>query len=200
MRLFLAGVVTIGMAFAAGAEEIESAYTDINAENDCTVFAMGQDGEDWSNLVCSGYKGYPVFIYYSDARESLFYGFPQQGDLAPAWESFSSFNEAGPKVEWRISRDGDRSVPFATIHRWFVSGPESVDEETEVLVVERVGQIGEWEGCAVGYVVATGNPGANEKARRIADNQARDFACGADQPVIDAGDVPVPDFTRADNG
>lgn len=44
--------------------------------------------------------------------------------------------------------------------------------------------------------VAAGNDGANENARSIADAMARDSECGADQPSIDAGSVPVPSFGR----
>lgn len=194
MRRFLAGSLLALLAGNAQGQEIESAYTQLDTEQDCAVFSEpGEDEQsDWQNLICSGYKGYPIFIYYADARESLFYGFPPQGDPAPPWESFSGFNSAGPRVEWRIVRDGTRETPFAVIHRWFVT--DQTGEQIEVLVVEKVGQIGTGDGCAIGYVVATGNEGANEKARRIADGQAYDFACGADQPVIDAGEVPAPAF------
>jgi hypothetical protein len=44
--------------------------------------------------------------------------------------------------------------------------------------------------------VATGNPKANETARKIADEQVRDFACGADEPVQVEGEAPVPSFSR----
>lgn len=192
MRAMLAALVVLGAASGAAAEEIVSEYTDLDAGKHCSVFAAAEDGDgDWANLACSGYRGYPVIIHYGDARESVFYGFPPDGDTAPPWESFEGFNHTGPKVEWRIARDGERETPFATIHRWFVSDPEDERKTVEVLVVEKVGQIHGREGCAVGYVVASGNPNANEKARRIADNQARDFACG-DQPAIDAGSVPLP--------
>lgn len=200
MRFALAvAAASVSLSFNAAQAGISSAYTDLDSEKDCTVFsapAEGEEGGDWADLVCNGYRGYPVFIYYGDVRESLFYGHPPGGDSAPAWESFNAFNRTGPKIEWRIDDGSGYPVPFATIHRWFVSDPEDPDAETEVLVVEKVGQPFEREGCAVGYVVATGNPGANEKARRIADGQARDFACGADQPAIDQGSVPVPPFNR----
>jgi hypothetical protein len=64
------------------------------------------------------------------------------------------------------------------------------------LVCHKVGQTHVREVGAVGYVMATGNPDANEKARRIADTQAREFACGADQPAVDSGDVPLPPVAR----
>lgn len=198
MRFATALALAAALASPAAAQQIVSEYTDLDGEKHCSTFAGGDNEEgDWANFVCSGWRGYPVMIYYGDARESLFYGFAPSGELAPAWESFDGFNHAGPKIEWRIEKDGPRSTPFATIHRWFVTVDEG-EKPVEVLVVEKVGQMLDREGCAVGYVVATGNPNANDKARRIADDIARDFYCG-DQPVIDAGSVPVPGFNRQEN-
>lgn len=183
----------------AQAQERSSVYTEINAEETCTVFAKAEEGDgDWANLVCDGWRGYPVLIQYGDLRESLFYGYPPAGDLAPAWESFGAFNRTGPTIEWRLEGHGDYQIPVATIHRWFVSDPENGEENVQVLVVEKVGQPYERDGCAVAYVVATGNANANEKARDLADKLATSFECGADQPIIDTGNVPLPDFVRAE--
>ncbi len=180
--------------------EISSVYTDFEVDKACTKFSASEDGEgDWADFVCDGWRGYPVFLYYADLREALFYGFPPAGDLAPAWESFSAFNSSGTKIEWRLETNGEIVIPFATIHRWFVSDPEDAEKQTQVLVVEKVGQPHERDGCVVGYVVATGNSDANEKARRIADQKARDFACGSDEPAIEAGSVPLPPVTRYEN-
>ena len=66
-----------------------------------------------------------------------------------------------------------------------------------MLVVEKVGQLGEQDGCAVGLVLATGNPKANETARKIADEQAANFACGGDERVL-VGE-PMPSFDRQEN-
>lgn len=192
--------LTLAATLPARSAEISSVYTDFEAERDCAVFAAAdEDDGDWANMVCSGFRGYPVIIYYGDAREAIFYGFPPAGDLAPVWESFNAFNRAGPTIEWRILTDGRRTTPFATIHRWFVADPNDADDEIEVLVVEKVGQIDARQGCAVGYVMASGNSNANEAARRIADNRALDFACGEDQPVVEAGSIALPSFSRAEN-
>ena len=198
-RLGFAALALAGLCHQATAGEISSAYTDLDAEKDCTTFASAEEGDgDWANLVCNGYRGYPVIIYSGDLRESVFYGFPPGGDLAPAWESFSAFNSTGAKIEWRVDTDKGRSIPFAAIHRWFVSAdPENLEKQTEVLVVEKVAQIHERDGCAVGLVLATGNPGANETARKIADEQSRNFACGVDQRIV-IGDA-IPDFSRSEN-
>jgi len=198
MRLWMTGMSLLLLVPTAGAEEISSVYTEINAQRDCTTFATNEEGDgEYANLACNGYGGYPVLIFSADLRESVYYGFPKGGDLQPAWESFAAFNSAGPKIEWRVARDGNRTIPFATIHRWHVSDPEDPDKKVEVLVVEKVGQIGEQDGCAVGLVLATGSPAANETARRIADEQARGFACGADERVM-VGE-PIPQFDRQEN-
>ena len=195
MRTILTWLAVTGLALPAQAAELSSAYTHINLERDCSVYAINDEGGEFAQLICPGWRGYPVILSTGDLRESLFYGFPPAGDRL-VWESFGAFNHTGPRIEWRIETDGEKSVPIATIHRWFVSDPEDDGRKTEVLVVEKVGQVGTAEGCTVGLVVATGNPKANETARRIADEQARQFACGADERVLVSGDVPMPFFER----
>lgn len=117
--------------------------------------------------------------------------------MAPPWESFEGFNSTGPKIEWRIETDGAKAIPFATIHRWSVSDSENPDKQVDVLVVEKVGQIEARDGCAVGLVLATGNPDANELARRIADEKARNFVCGSDERLTVG--TPMPEFSRSGN-
>lgn len=203
MRTLMAAVMAPLLGGPASAGEIVSEYTDLDTQKDCVTFAAAAEGDgDWANLVCNGYRGYPVLIYTADARESLFYGFPPAGDLAPAWESFSAFNSAGPKIEWRIETDGQTATPFATIHRRHVAAPDDADDpekRIEVLVISKVSRLIERESCAVGLVVATGNATANEMARRIADEQAGTFVCGADQRTQVSGDVALPEFSRSEN-
>lgn len=185
-------ILLSGQSAIAG--EISSAYTDINTDKNCSIFSANEEGGEFANFVCDGWRGYPVLIFSGDLREALFYGYPPQ-DLR-AWESFSAFNSAGPKIEWRINTEGSASVPFATIHRWFVSdNPDKPEKKTEVLIVSKVGQVEERDGCTIGLVLATGKVNANEAARKLADERARGFACGTDKwTVIGA----VPDFSRSD--
>lgn len=183
-------------SLAPARAEIVSEYTELDVERDCAVVGRAAEGEgDWANFVCPGYKGFPVILSYADARESVFYGFPPEGEAGFVWESFDGFNSSGERIEWRIDRQENSETPFATIHRWTVSRPEDAEARIEVLVVEKVGSLPERQSCAVGYVVASGNPQANGQARNIADEQARHFACG-DQPVVMAGEIPAPAFSR----
>lgn len=180
MRNILIGLAVLAGSVPAAAGEIASAYTDLDFGRDCATVAMaGPDDGDWQDFVCSGWRGYPVLLSIADLRASAFYGFPPAGERP--FESFVAFNAVGPRIEWRIESEGDRSTPFAAIHRWTVEGAEG--QRTEVLVVSKVGQLEGRQGCTVGLVTATGNPEANEAARKLADERARSFACGTDTPV-----------------
>jgi len=192
MRALLIPLALAGLCQAAQAGEISSAYTDLDSKKDCVTYAQaGQGDGDWANLVCSGYRGYPVLIGYDDARESV-----PSDDMTAVWESFTAFNGSGPKVEWRIETNGDVAIPFAAIHRRSVSNPEDDKKSTDVLVVAKVAQPEEHQGCTVGLVLATGNPQANDQARKLADEKAKTFTCGKDKREV-IGDVPP--FGRVDN-
>ncbi|MDF3152908.1 hypothetical protein P3C58_13035 [Mesorhizobium sp. XAP10] len=197
MRAILIPLVLVSLGQAAQADGISSAYTDLDSKTDCVTYAQAEEGDgDWAELACSGYRGYPVLIAYDDARESLFYGFPPGGDMTTVWESFSDLNSSGAKVEWRIETKGDTAVPYAVIHRRSISNPEDEKKPTEVLLVAKVGQMDARDGCTVGLVLATGNPAANDQARKLADDKARTFACGKDRHTV-IGKVPA--FGRVDN-
>ncbi|MBZ9870671.1 hypothetical protein LB542_07345 [Mesorhizobium sp. BR1-1-9] len=197
MRSLVLPLVLASVCQAAHAGEISSAYTDLDWKNDCVTYAQAGEGDgDWADLACSGYRGYPVLIAYDDARESLFYGFPPGGDMTSVWESFSGFNSSGARIEWRIETDGDKAVPFAVIHRRSISNPEDEKKPTDVLLVSKVAQIDARDGCTVALVLATGNPAANDQARKLADEKARSFACGKDRRTV-IGEVPA--FGRVDN-
>ncbi|WP_342238398.1 hypothetical protein [Inquilinus sp. OTU3971] len=186
MRNTLIGLAVLAGLGPAAAGEIASAYTELDLGRDCAIVAAaGPDDGDWQDLACSGWRGYPVLLTIADLRSSAFYGFPPAGDRP--FETFAAFNDVGPRIEWRIESEGDRSTAFAAIQRWTVEGTEG--QRTEVLVVAKVGQPAARQGCTVGLVTASGNPGANEAARKLADERARSFACGTDKPV-EVGKVP----------
>ena len=50
-------------------------------------------------------------------------------------------------------------------------------------MISKVGQKDEGEACVVGYVEATANKDANVLARKVADEEARDFACRYSEPM-----------------
>ncbi|WP_419912481.1 hypothetical protein [Hoeflea sp.] len=177
--IFLAATIAPHPALA----QVESAYTKLDLDAGCIVIGQPADdgGGEWVDMLCAGYKGFPVFFSEADLRQSVHYGFPTADGTT--WESFGSFNNVSDTIEWRLQ--GGR--PFATIHRWTVD-PDSV----QVLVVETVGQPGIGGGCVAAYVVATGNPDANVKARQAADRVYTGFDCENDIPERIEGSVPLP--------
>jgi len=88
-------------------------------------------------------------------------------------------------IEWRVERLANgKPHAFATILRWHVTKPDENSNPTikgQVLVVTRLGPGGV---CHVGYVDGRANPNANLLAQQIADENAREFRCGKDKPII----------------
>lgn len=162
----------------ADKEEFKSAYTKIDDLEGCVTITQYEVGAD---LSCAGYKGYGILLSDIDARNSVFYGYVGEWYAEGAYESFESFNSINDTVEWRLKDD----VPFAVVQRWFIeaaSGEEA--DRGQVLVVSRVAQAGDGNGCVVGYVDALENENANELAREIADTMAVDFRCRIDEPMF----------------
>lgn len=192
MRKSLIVIAMTSLAQAAAAGEISSVYTDLVVERDCTTYYTAPEGEPSWDKACSGYRGYPVLLSHGDLRESMFFGFPPSARRS--WESFYGFNYAGSKIEWRVEAEGDRAIPFAAIIRWSIStNADHPEEVTQVLVVSKVAQMAERNGCVIGLVMATGNLNANDEARKIADEKARTSTCGIDKPA------PLLGFYRADD-
>ncbi|ATN36333.1 hypothetical protein ACO34A_21320 [Rhizobium sp. ACO-34A] len=159
----------------------DSTYTDLDLDK-CKTVASDDMG---AIMLCSGYKDYQVHFAEGDLRQSVFYGPLDKKWQEQGFESFEPFNHVGAKIEWRLDGSGK---PFAAILRWFLEnvGPEGEPTEAstgQALVVSRVAQREDGLGCVVGYVDALANPNANEIARKIADEEARNFAGGHQEAV-----------------
>lgn len=197
MRMLVTAILAGSLAQMAWAEGFSSAYTELRAARDCTPFdANGAGQGEFARLVCPGYRGYPVLLFASDLRQSLFYGFPPDDLDRLKLESFGSFSTSGGTIEWRISTHHGASTPFAAIHRWYVADRPDSSRQVEILVVAKVAQPGAADGCTVGLVLASGRPDATEIARRIADEEAQDFVCGKDKRILVGG--PMPEFDLHD--
>lgn len=170
------GTATVFFALSGAVLANDSTYTDLDLDKCKTVTAddMG------AIMLCRGYRNYEVHFAEGDLRQSVFYGPLDKKLQEQGFESFEPFNHIGSRIEWRLDGSGR---PFAAILRWFLEnvGPEGAPTEAstgQVLVVSRVAQGDDGLGCVVGYVDALANPNANELARKIADEEAKDFACG----------------------
>jgi hypothetical protein len=157
--------------------DTEYAYTKIEL-NKCKRTPGGLPD---SVLLCPGYAGIAVRISGGEQRTYVSFGDNAKGELANR-ETLISPNGEGNAIEWRIETSGGSKRPFAAIMRWFTNVAGEKEGEIhrgQVLVVTRLNPGGV---CHVGYVDGRANPDANELARKLADERARQFRCGKDQP------------------
>ena len=183
-------VAAICVALLAGApasaQEIVSAYTKFDAKTNCK-HTPGRDVEDYGSWRCPGYGNLIVSLSAGDQRMQVSFGtsMKKAASEVAAGETFPGFNSVYEgTIEWRIEKRPDgKMIPFATILRW--NTRTDADSERDdgksngrTLVVTRLNPGGV---CHVGYVEARA-PGANEAARKIADEKARSFKCGKDNP------------------
>lgn len=187
--LFGMGVAVYALAVSgigpAHAQDVFSAYTKFDADKTCK-HTPGRDVEDYGSWRCPGYGGLIVYLTAGDQRMQVSFGTSAKqaaGELA-AEQTFAGFNNVySGTVEWRIEKlTNGKTRPFATILRWNVRTEADVErgdnESTgQMLVVTRLNPGGV---CHVGYVDARA-VGANEAARKLADEKARSFKCGGDK-------------------
>jgi hypothetical protein len=165
----------------ASAGAIGSVYTNFDADK--CKHEPGTEEEDYGSWECPGLGDIKVLLSASDQRMYVSFGEASDDNLALS-QTLPGFNDVYKgTVEWRL----DGGKPFATILRWNVMTGSDAKAATgpttpsgQVLVVTRLGPGGT---CQIGYVDARSNADANEIARQIADDKARSFRCGEDQPV-----------------
>ena len=181
-RILCVLVAGFGAAFVtlAAAQTVESITTALDLDK-CR-HTPGKEEEDYGEWRCKGYGGIAVLVSAGDQRSYVSFGRNAKKEPA-AKQTLASFNGEGDNIEWRGERGGDgKFKPFATVMRWSTtvsSGDEPVKGEVQVVTRLAPGAV-----CHVGYVDAKANPDANVLARKIADEHARQFRCGADKPIV----------------
>lgn len=166
--------LTTGAALAQTSE-----YTPLDLDA-CAVIATYEESGG-ATLRCLGLRGLSLIVQEGDLRYDV-----DVGRDDGAWDSPAPFNTLGEVVEWRL--DGD--VPFAIIVRHHLEDPGGPPRSR--LSVKSIAP-GGGPGCLIGTVEGA-VPEANVRARQIADGLARDFACGAAEPVRltpEAPDIPA---------
>jgi hypothetical protein len=181
-----AALIRLVAAEPAHAQEIFSAYSSFDADKTCK-HTPGRDPEDYGSWVCPGHGRLIVRLSAGDQRMQVSFGRNARAAAKEeaASQTFPGFNNVYQgKVEWRIEklRNG-KTRPFATILRWNTRTAEDAEREDgkstgRTLVVTRLNPGGV---CHVGYIDAR-SAGANEAARKLADEKARSFKCGVDDP------------------
>jgi hypothetical protein len=171
------------------AQQIASAYSAFDADKTCK-HTPGRDPEDYGSWVCPGHSGLIVRLSAGDQRMQVSFGrnAREAAKEEAASQTFPGFNSVYQgTVEWRIEKlPNGKTRPFATILRWNTRNAEDAEREDgkstgRILVVTRLNPGGV---CHVGYIDAR-SEGANEAARKLADEKARSFKCGVDDPRKD---------------
>ena len=172
---------------AAQAQQVFSAYTSFDADKTCK-HTKGRAAEDYGSWVCPGHAGLIVRLSAGDQRMQVSFG---RNPRAAANEVAASQTLSG--VQQRLQRHGrmadgetaerqDASVrdhpALDHTHRCGRRARRRQDRTGQTFVVTRLNPGGV---CHVGYVDAR-SPGANEAARKLADDKARTFKCGVDDP------------------
>jgi len=147
-----------------------SAYTPLDLD-DCDVLDRSIDEGNWVELRCAGYRGIPLFVSEGDLRFDVDAGVANEN-----FQTVMAFNTLGDRVEWRL-REGE---PFATIIRYRDVGTPGTTRT--ILAVDRIGRPGA-PGCRVAQI-AGDTPGANRRARQIADAEAAAFDCAQEPRYI----------------
>jgi hypothetical protein len=173
-------------ASPAQAQQIFSAYSSFDADKTCK-HTKGRDEEDYGSWVCPGHAGLIVRLSAGDQRMQVSFGRnPRAASKEKAAsETFPGFNSVYKgNVEWRMEKlPNGKTRPFATILRWHTRTGEDAERDDgkstgQTLVITRLNPGGV---CHVGYIDGR-NPAANDAARRLADERARSFKCGVDDP------------------
>lgn len=169
---------------AANAQTFGSVYTSTATRKDCRVSSAG-NGVDGSTIrVCPGKAGLVVLVSEDDLRETVSVGSNRAAaakePAAQLW--FAPFNSAGTTLEWR-TLDGK---PFAIIQRWHIAdnSDENKSGRPTAKPMLAVTRLPPGPACHVAYVDVKANPGANELARKAADETARGFKCGRDEVKV----------------
>ena len=79
------------LAAPASAQQIESSYTDLNLNVDCTVIESDDFGTMWA---CEGLKGIPVMVTEGDLRMFVSYGLHSTTEKA-AEQTLQQLHDAG---------------------------------------------------------------------------------------------------------
>lgn len=167
-----AALVIAGFAGHASANPLKSQYTTIDLKTDCRVTRKHQDGNTWS---CKGLDGWPISIAEGDLRFFVSVGKGAEKRRAatqtiPQFNSIFKGESNRATMEWRIRSVGGKSVPHATILRYYWSTDGMKGQQLVVMKVTPN------ETCHAAHINAA-MPDALALARKVADEDTRTFDC-----------------------
>ncbi|MBD0369868.1 MAG: hypothetical protein ICV60_03375 [Pyrinomonadaceae bacterium] len=165
--LLLAICFTLACSAVVSAQAIQSVYT--NFKN-CKTLERDDQAAGYLLEQCRGVGGYKLMVRSQDDRQDITVLTPRgsEQELNLGQIGGGGFSGLGEKAEWRVKREGGKTVPIALIVRFNVVTDSSNPEKTTSYLV--VSKITARQVCRIGEVDP--GPNANEEARRMADSSA----------------------------
>lgn len=175
VALALTALIAATLSTQAATQPIVVSAHSTTLATNCWPIDGSKEAADNATRVCRGKANWVVLVNKDDGRETVSVGHNRvEAAKEPAAQaSFGPFKVALPSIEWRTAGNN----PFAIIQRW-----RTADSDTKPMLV--VTKLPPGAVCPVAYVDAAANPNADDLARQAADQIARDFKCGTDQPKV----------------
>lgn len=160
---------TLFFCWLPSAAQNSSVYTSLDKRYCRSIKAPNAD-EDDVLARCRGTAGYSLLLSEGDLRQNLIVITPKGKEHSlELWDVVSSgFSTVGPKVEWRLARQGSKLSPVALIIRYNAS--EDAEHPNKLMSFLAVAKITPTEICITDKIAPGAN--ANEAARRAADSAA----------------------------
>ena len=147
----------------------QSLYSSVAPKSCRTIKQTSDEGGSYEGR-CRGVAGYNLIVEEGDLRTNIKVVAPGGNATSlDLWSVVSSaFSSLGPRVEWRMTKRGAKSVPVALIIRYNAS--ENVDKPDKTTSYLAVAKITASETCVTEKILP--GPNANADARRAADAAA----------------------------
>ena len=161
-------VLPAGNVFAqktAPATKFSSRYT--NLDSDCKTIKGGTEGTDDSSD-CRGVGGYRVYVGAAAAAQMILIEKPGEEERFQVSTQDFDWSQSKVKLEWRLAN----GKPFAVIVRVFKYDEENVESGSYFgkKIGEELRIVGLKGFTNINFAVDAKTPGANLKARELADN------------------------------
>ena len=168
-RLLFLILLVVSSSTIAHSQSVQSLYTDLDAKKCRTIESTSEEGGSYVGK-CPGVGGFSLIVTEGDLRQNITVVTPKKAEHSlELWTVVSSaFSSLGPKAEWRVVKQKNKTTPVALIVRYNASeDPEHPDKTTSYLVVTKITSK---EICVTDRI----KPGAkaNEEARLLADEEA----------------------------
>jgi hypothetical protein len=152
------------------AQTRQSVYTNLDPKFCKTLKSDPSEAGEYLGR-CNGTAGYKLLVAEGDLRQNITVVTPRGTEHSlDLWSLISpAFSSLGPKAEWRVTKQKNKTIPVSLIVRYNASeNNEQPNKLTSYLVVIKITAD---EICVTDKIKPGAN--ANEEARRLADSPGR---------------------------